>query len=69
MNHPYKKYETTELWHIISEAIGELVANQNIEEMTSREYIVGYLSTERIVIKKFSMTALVILLGKIQGVF
>ncbi|UPW84717.1 hypothetical protein [Lysinibacillus sp. Ag94] len=43
MNHPYKKYETTELWHIISEAIGELVANQNIEEMTSREYIVGYL--------------------------
>lgn len=43
MNHPYKKYETTELWHIISEAIGELVANQDIEEMTSREYIVGYL--------------------------
>ncbi|MGY3189989.1 hypothetical protein [Lysinibacillus sp. TE18511] len=43
MNHPYKKYETTELWHVISEAIEELVANQDVEEMTSREYIVGYL--------------------------
>ncbi|MGA3602322.1 hypothetical protein [Lysinibacillus agricola] len=42
MNHPYKKYETTELWHVISEAIEELVANQEVEEMTSREYIVGY---------------------------
>lgn len=41
MNHPYKKYETTELWHIISEAIEDLVANQDVEEMTSR--VVGYL--------------------------
>ncbi|MFJ6210843.1 hypothetical protein [Lysinibacillus sp. NPDC092081] len=43
MNHPYKKYENTELWNIIWETIDELVANQDVEEMTSREYIVGCL--------------------------
>ena len=43
MNHPYKKYETTELWSNIWEAIDELVDNQDVEEMTRREYIVGYL--------------------------
>lgn len=46
IKHPYTKYEGSPLWNIISEAISELVENQDIEETTRREYIVGYLVKE-----------------------
>ncbi|MGH2318840.1 hypothetical protein ACRC6Q_13840 [Planococcus sp. SE5232] len=43
MTHPYEKYENTELWKKIDQALDELVENQDIEEITKREYIVGYI--------------------------
>ncbi|WP_338325058.1 hypothetical protein [Planococcus koreensis] len=46
MPHPYEKYEkyeNTELWKKIDQALDELVENQDIEEITKREYIVGYI--------------------------
>lgn len=43
MSHPYKQFENTHLWEAINKGIAELVENQDIEETTQREYIVGYL--------------------------
>lgn len=43
MQHPYQEFVDTELWNTLWETVDELVENQDIEEMTSREYIVGYL--------------------------
>lgn len=48
MTHPYEKYENTELWKKIGEALYELVENQDIEEVTKREYIVGYICNKLI---------------------
>lgn len=42
MKHPYTKYENTELWKKVDQIIGDLVENQDLEETTAREYIVGY---------------------------
>jgi hypothetical protein len=44
MSHPYKHFENTPLWIIINKAIEDLVENNDIEEKTPREYIVGYIS-------------------------
>ncbi|WP_169793155.1 hypothetical protein [Planococcus kocurii] len=43
MTHPYEKYENTELWKKLDQVLDELVENQDIEEITKREYIVGYI--------------------------
>jgi hypothetical protein len=43
MNHPYKQYEGTELWKILSDVLDELNENQDITMTTKREYIVGYM--------------------------
>ncbi|WP_195913919.1 hypothetical protein [Planomicrobium sp. YIM 101495] len=43
MTHPYEKYENTEQWKKVNQVIAELVENQDIEELTKREYIVGYI--------------------------
>ncbi|USK32580.1 hypothetical protein LIT25_18540 [Bacillus sp. F19] len=43
MEHPYKEYENTELWNLISKGIDDLSENQDLQELTRREYIVGYL--------------------------
>jgi hypothetical protein len=43
MSHPYKEFESTPLWNIISKGIDDLIKNDDIEENASREYIVGYL--------------------------
>jgi hypothetical protein len=43
MSHLYEKFESTPLWDVISKAIDDLVENNDIEETTNREYIVGYL--------------------------
>ena len=41
--HPYTEYKKTELWRCLEEAILELEKNKDIELMTAREYVVGYL--------------------------
>ena len=43
MDHPYKQFENTPLWGVINKGVDDLVENEDIEEMTKREYIVGYL--------------------------
>jgi hypothetical protein len=40
---PYKEYETAKLWHVVEQAISDLVENTDIQETTDRKYIVGYL--------------------------
>lgn len=44
MLHPYKQLENTPLWNIINKSINDLVENDDIEEKTQREYIVGYIT-------------------------
>ncbi len=43
MAHPYEKFEGTPLWDILNKGMNDLVVNGDIEEMTQREYIIGYL--------------------------
>lgn len=43
MSHPYEQFEGTPLWEAINKGIDDLVENNDIEETTRREYIVGYL--------------------------
>jgi hypothetical protein len=42
--HPYKTLETEAVWAVLEKAVKDLVANGDIEERTSRDYIVGYLA-------------------------
>jgi hypothetical protein len=41
--HPYMDLKNTECWGIIEQAIGDLIENDDLEEKTSKEYIVGYI--------------------------
>lgn len=43
MNHPYQKFATTIAWKVIDESVSDLVANNDIKEMTPRPYVVGYI--------------------------
>jgi hypothetical protein len=43
MSHPYGQFEGTPLWEVINKGIDDLVENNDLEETTQREYIVGYL--------------------------
>lgn len=43
MKHPYKAYETSELWKIVKSSIEDLVENNDIELSTPIEYVVGYI--------------------------
>ena len=43
MDHPYKAYENTALWKSIDAALADLERNRDVEVMTSRERVVGYL--------------------------
>jgi hypothetical protein len=39
--HPYTKFEGSVLWRAVSKEIAALVKNQDLRELTAREYIVG----------------------------
>jgi len=41
--HPYKEFEKTGLWKALNKGIRDLVENQDLKEITRRDYIVGYL--------------------------
>lgn len=43
MKHPYKEYETSELWEVVKSLIEDLVENNDIELSTPIEYVVGYI--------------------------
>ncbi|RKP55558.1 hypothetical protein D7Z26_10270 [Cohnella endophytica] len=55
MSHPYHDFEGTLLWNLINNGINDLSNNQDINEMTRREYIVGYLYSQ---LKDFIKTEL-----------
>lgn len=40
---PYQEYQNSLYWNKLDQAISDLVKNQDLEEKTPREYIVGYL--------------------------
>jgi hypothetical protein len=42
-DHPYKKYENTELWDNIKQSIKDLEGNQDLSLTTLNEYVVGYI--------------------------
>lgn len=46
MKTPYEQYQGTALWQVISKAIDELVDNDDLEERTTHEHIVGYLCSK-----------------------
>ena len=41
--HSYIKYESTRLSKALEKGISDLVENQDLKEITHRDYIVGYL--------------------------
>lgn len=41
LSQSYEKYQNTELWNKVWQAIDDLVENNDIEEQTPRGYIVG----------------------------
>lgn len=43
MKTPYDPYKNTELWNVISEAIDELIENDDLKGRTTHDHIVGYL--------------------------
>ena len=46
--HPYKAFEDTDVWDVLSRALENLEENGDIEKTTAMPYIVGYLA-ERLV--------------------
>ena len=42
-SHSYEDFEKTRLWKALNKGILDLVKNKDIEEITRREYVVGYL--------------------------
>lgn len=43
MSHLYEKYEGTNMWKTIKDALSQLQVNNDIEIMTREEYVVGFL--------------------------
>lgn len=43
MEHPYKEYENSKTWAVLSKLIQDLVSNQDLEILTPVEYVIGYL--------------------------
>ncbi len=40
---PYAKYEKTEIWNAVEQAVSELVRNQDLIIQTGKKYMVGYI--------------------------
>ena len=42
--HPHSARERQALWRVVERGVKSLVKNGDIEELTAREYVVGYLT-------------------------
>jgi hypothetical protein len=42
-SHPYEEFARTPIWNRVDQAIKMLLKNGDLELMTRREYVVGYL--------------------------
>jgi hypothetical protein len=40
---PYKKFQATEAWSVVDDAVEQLVKNKDLVETTARRYIVGFI--------------------------
>ena len=40
---PYERFRGTQLWNDLTKAVNDLAENQDIKELTQRDYIIGYL--------------------------
>ena len=43
MDHPYKEYENSKTWNALALLIKDLVDNEDIELLTPKEYVIGYI--------------------------
>jgi len=43
LKHPYTKYQKTEIWELINNALDDLINNQDIKLTTKKDYVVGYI--------------------------
>ena len=43
MEHPYKEYENSKTWNAVARLIKDLVDNNDIELLTPKEYVIGYI--------------------------
>ena len=43
MDHPYKEYENSKTWNAVARLIKDLVDNNDIELLTPKEYVIGYI--------------------------
>jgi hypothetical protein len=43
MSHPYESYEADPLWPAIDTALRDLSRNGDIQLMTARDYVIGYI--------------------------
>jgi len=43
MEHTYKVYEQTGLWHVIKDALDSLMENKDIKITTRKELVIGFL--------------------------
>jgi hypothetical protein len=49
MNHPYQKLESLPIWNVVSDALSDLVENQDISITTNDKYVIGYLLSKIVV--------------------
>jgi hypothetical protein len=42
--HPYSSLENTDVWLTLEKAVKDLVDNNDLQELTDRKHIVGYLA-------------------------
>ncbi len=42
MSHPYADFENTDTWKCVEDSIKDLCANNDLELLTDRAYVVGY---------------------------
>ena len=42
-NHPYEKFENTNLWQVVEQSIFELEENQDLKLTTASEYVIGFI--------------------------
>ena len=40
--HPYTSFEKTDLWQVLEIALQELVDNDDVKELTGKQYIIGH---------------------------
>ncbi len=48
MSNLYQEYKISDEWRIIEKAINELIDNQDIEVITLKDYVIGYISKQLI---------------------